>query len=973
MLEINWGDVVNIFHLCTPYFILFGAALIIAVAVSVAVRKKETAKKKLVRAQAGIAFLLATIIAINGICYGPMATIISLATGQGRISDETIDEAEETCEVIANEGIVLLKNEDGFLPLQDTKNLNVFGWASTNPCYGGTGSGALNDLYPRVTLLEGLEHAGFALNQELEDFYIDYRADHPTISPFVQDWTLPEPPVDTYSDELMANAKEFSDTALIVLSRTGAEHADLPTDVTEVDEIWAGSGLFATDYQDNTPEYEDFPEGTTFLEISQSERNMVELVCENFDNVIVIYNGSNAMELGFVNTYDEIKGVVWCAGPGQNGFNSLGNVLNGTVNPSGRTVDTFVADLTAIPSFNNFGRFQYDNMDEFAANSWGDPTSPTFVNYVEGIYVGYKFYETAAAEGLINYDEAVVYPFGYGLSYTDFSQEMGELSVNEDGTVSFEVMVTNTGDVAGKEVVEVYYTPPYTNGGIEKSEVNLVEFAKTGLLEPGESERVTISFALEDMASYDDKGAGCYVLEEGEYRISIRSDSHRIIADQTYELPQTITYDGDNQRSSDLTAAVNQLTDVAGDVEYLSRADGFANYERVTAPPSTYSLSDTYKAAFINTSNYDPAEHNDPNAEMPVTGADNGLELADMRGLAYDDPQWDTLLDQLTVDEMADLVAISGFSIPQAESVNMVSTINCDGPASINNNFTGVGSIGFPSETMLACTWSKEMAYEFGVGIGKMADEMDVSGWYAPAMNIHRNAFGGRNFEYYSEDGVLSGMMATNSILGAKEYGVYAVIKHFALNDQEYNRQWMLCTWCNEQAIREIYLKPFELAVKDGGAGAVMTAYNYVGVTWAGAKAELINNILRGEWGFQGFALTDSFGGHGYMNADQMIRNGGDCCLATYDVGPNYPTDTESATAVSQMRRASKNIMYTVVNSRAYSDANLEAGMRPWQMAGIAIDVVLAAGLIALEVLAVKKYRKRLAENDRKVTTVSGK
>lgn len=959
MLEINWGDVVNIINLCIPYLIAFGVVAVAALITVIAVRKMELPKRKLIRSQAGIAVLLVVVIAVSGICYGPMNTIISLAMGNGTISDETILEAETACEEIADEGVVLLKNEGNMLPLADTNSLNVFGWASTNPCYGGTGSGAISDAYEKVTLLQGLENAGFQINTELVEFYTTYQAEHPTISPFIQDWTLPEPPADTYSETLLNNAKDFSDTAVIVLSRTGAEHADLPTDVTTVEDIWAGSEMFAASYTDNSQEYEDFPAGTTFLELSQSERNMVELVCDNFDNVVVVYNGSNAFELGFANEYEQIKGVVWCAGPGQNGFNSLGNILKGAVNPSGKTSDTFVADLTSTPSFNNFGRYLYDNMEEFAADSWGDPTSPTFVNYVEGIYVGYKFYETAAAEGFLDYEEAVTYPFGFGLSYTSFTQNMGDLSVDAEGNVTFDVTVTNTGDVAGKDVVEVYYTPPYTNGGIEKAEVNLVEFEKTKELAPGESETITVSFTLEDMASYDYSDAGCYVLEEGDYGISIRSDSHTVIEEQTYHLDDTITYDENGKRTTDQVAAVNQLADVAGDVTYLSRADGFANYETATASPATYSMSDEYKTAFINNSNYDPEEHKIENAVMPTTGAKNGLELTDMRGLDYDDPQWESLLDQLTVGEMADLVAISGFSIPAAESVNMVSTINCDGPASINNNFTRVGSIGFPSETMIACTWNKEMAYAFGEGIGKMADEMDVSGWYAPAMNIHRSAFGGRNFEYYSEDGVLSGIMAVNAINGANEYGVYAVIKHFALNDQEYNRQWMLCTWSNEQAIREIYLKPFEMSVKEAEAGAVMSSYNYIGTTYAGAKSELLNNILRDEWGFHGFVLTDAFGNHGYQNGDQIIRNGGDCCLATYDVGTNYPTDTSSATAVSEMRRASKNIMYTVVNSRAYSQDTLNTGMQTWQIVGIIIDVILAAGLIALEIVAIRNYRRR--------------
>ena len=960
MLDINWGDVVNILNTCKPYLIALGVAAVLAIIVLFAVRKKETKKRKLIRSEAGIAFLLVLVIVVNGICFGPMSSIISLAMGNGTIDEETVADSEATCEDIASEGLVLLKNEDNVMPFSDTDKLNVFGWASTNPCYGGTGSGAISDAYEKVTLLQGLENAGFSLNTELSDFYNNYRADHPTISPFVQDWTLPEPPVADYTDEMLENAKEFSDTALVVISRTGAEHADLPKDATKdaIKAIWEGSGRFSSDYQDNSEDYEDFTEGMHFLELSNSERNMLEMVCDNFDKVVVVYNGSNTFELGFVNDYEQIKGAVWCAGPGQNGFNALGKILKGDVNPSGKTTDLFAADFTKAPYYNNIGRFAYDNMTEFTGDSWGDPTTPTFVNYVEGIYVGYRFYETAAEEGLIDYDESVVYPFGYGLSYTEFTQEMGEITA-ADGQISFDVTVTNTGDVAGKDVVEVYYNPPYTNGGIEKSSVNLVEFAKTDVLEPGQSQTLTISFDQEQMASFDSKDAGCYVLEEGDYKISIRSDSHNVIDEQTYTVDKTITYDENNKRSSDEEAAVTRLDDSEGDVEYLSRADGFANYESATAAPENLSLSDEYKDEFLYFGNYKAEEHNNDADEMPTTGADNKIKLSELRGADYDDPKWDELLDELTVDEMKEMVAIGGYSTAAADSVGKTSTIDCDGPASINNNFTGVGSIGFPSATMIANTWNVDLAKAFGEGIGQMADEMGVSGWYAPAMNIHRSAFGGRNFEYYSEDGVLSGKIAASAVQGAAEHGVYSYIKHFALNDQEYNRQSMLCTWSNEQATREIYLKPFEYAVKDGGAGAVMSSYNYIGVTWAGAKDSLLNGILRDEWGFKGFVLTDYCGNFNYMNADQFIRNGGDSALVAYDVGSNYPTDTTSATAVKEMRRAAKNIMYTVVNSRAYDEANLNMGMETWKKIAIVIDVLLAVGLILLEVAAVKRFKKR--------------
>ena len=950
MLAINMDDVINVLNSCKPYLIALGVVLALAIVVTVACMKLKKPVKKLVRKEAWIAFLLAVVVIVNLICFIPMSSMISLAMGNGTITDETSDESTALVQEIAEEGIVLLKN-DGTLPLAADSNLNVFGWASTNPCYGGTGSGALSDAYPTVSLLQGIEDAGFNLNTELSDFYTAYRADRPEVGMWAQDWTLPEPTADSYTDEMMANAKEFSDTAMVVITRVGGEGADLPTDVSKVT------------YTDNSTEYKDFEAGEHYLQLDRTERDMLDLVCSNFDNVIVVYNGANAMELGFINEYSQIKSAIWCPGTGQSGFEALGEIVAGTVNPSGKTSDTFVADLTATPTWNNFGYFKYDNMDEYAYTSNNFKTGeeetalPSFVNYVDGIYVGYRFYETAAAEGLINYDDTVVYPFGYGLSYTTFTQEMGAIS-EDNGTISFDVTVTNTGDVAGKDVVEVYYNPPYTNGGIEKASANLIQFEKTEVLQPGDSQTITVSFDAEDMASYDTYGAGCYVLEAGDYQISINSDSHNVIDSQTYTVASTVTYDESNPRSTDETAAVNEFAYAEGDVTYLSRADGFANYADATAAPASMSMSDEAKATFLNNSNYNPEDYNNDSDEMPTTGAKNGIKLADLRGVDYDDAQWDSLLDELTISDMDTMIAIGGYQTSAASSVGKIMTVDCDGPASINNNFTGIGSVGFPSAVMIASTWNKNLALKFGESIGKMADEMEVSGWYAPAMNTHRSAFAGRNFEYYSEDGVLSGYMATNAILGAEEYGVYAYMKHFALNDQETNRTEMLCTWANEQSIREIYLKPFEMSVKEGGAKAVMSSFNYIGTQWAGGTSALCNTVLRDEWGFRGFVLTDYFGVYGYMDSDMGIRGGTDCMLVAYDTETNHVTDTTSATGVLAMRQACKNIMYTVVNSRAYDPENLTEGLMNWQIMAIVIDVIFAALIIFLEVLAIKGFKK---------------
>lgn len=948
MLAINMDDVIKVVSSIKGYLIALAAVILLAVAVMVGCRKMKKSKKYLIRWQAGLGLVAAAAIIVNLILTGPMYTMVSLATGGGKVSEENVVSATALCEDIADEGIVLLDNQ-GTLPLAKNSKLNVFGWASTNPCYGGTGSGALSDAYPTVTLLEGLKNAGFELNTELSDFYTAYRADRPVVGMWAQDWTLPEPEASQYSDEMMENAKAFSDTAMVVITRVGGEGADLPTDVSQVT-------------YDAGHSYNDFEPGEHYLQLSKTEKDMIDLVCKNFDKVVVVYNGANAMELGWVKDYSQIKSVIWCAGTGQSGFNALGSILCGDVNPSGRTIDTFVYDLTQTPTANNFGNFNYTNMDEFKANSFGADTIPAFVNYVEGIYVGYKFYETAAAEGLIDYDKTVVYPFGRGLSYTTFTQTLNSVT-EADGTITVDVTVTNTGSASGKEVVEVYYNPPYTNGGIEKASANLIGFAKTSELAPGASENVTVTFKAEDMASYDTYGKGCYVLEKGDYVISINADSHTVLDSKVYNVASDIVYDASNKRESDVEVADNKFDFAEGNVTYLSRADGFANYAEATAAPADFELPAQAKATFYNNSNWNPEDFNNADDVAPTTGAKNGLKLKDMVGVDYNDAQWDAFLDQLTVSDMDSLIALGGYQSAAVSSIGKVQAIDCDGPASINNNFTKQGSIGFPSAVMIAATWNTDLAHDFGTSIGKMADDMNVSGWYAPAMNIHRSAFAGRNFEYYSEDGVLSGAMAANAIMGSQEQGVYAFMKHFALNDQETNRTSMLCTWSTEQAIREIYLKPFEKCIKDADCHAVMSAFNYIGTTYAGSCPELLIDVLRGEWGFVGMVLTDYYGVYGYQDADRLIRNGGDFCLVNYDTETNHLTDTTSATALVSARQACKNILYTVANSRAYYEENLTPGMPGWEKLMIGVDVVLFAGLAAVELLVVKKgYAKRKEE-----------
>lgn len=975
-IQVAWEDVFSVVNMIIPELVVLGIALAALIAAFVVTRKKT--HKRFIRIQSLIAFALMVCIMVNVICLGSLRNTLSIAFADvGKISEKTAANSRAVVEEIANEGIILLKNEENALPLSGITNINVFGWASTGPIYGGTGSGAV-DASTATDLLTGLRNAGFVLNDELENFYEAYRAERGAIGiNNGQDWTLPEPTADSYTEEMLNNAKAHSDVAVLVLGRVGGEGADLPKDMGAVldgtynadrDVIANGSYNQGTKYTNalyrNNGDYDDFGPGSHYLELSRTEKDLVELVTANFDKVIVVYNGANTLEMGWVDEYEQIKSLVVCPGVGATGFNALGSILRGTVNPSGKTTDTWVYDLTATPYYNNIGHFAYDNTEAVssAAKAWWERADGivSFVNYVEGIYVGYRFYETAAVEGLIDYEATVQYPFGYGLSYTDFTQEMGDLKMSGD-TISVDVTVTNNGTVAGKDVVELYVNPPYTNGGIEKSAVNLIAFDKTKELQPGESETLTLSFTVQDLASYDDQGRGCYVVEKGRYEISLRTDSHNVVDSRIYRVSSNIVYDASNPRQGDLVTAVNQFDFARGNVTYLSRADGFANYDQATAAPVDFSLGKEYEV--FGNGTYNVYDYNNPDDVMPTTGAKNGLTLYDLRGKSYDDPLWEDLLDQLTVSDMVQMIGFGGYGSPAVSSVGKLEALDADGPAGISarvGDSTSAG-LGYPSEIVIASTWNTDVAKLAAMGLGAEARDLLVDGWYAPSMNMHRSAFAGRNFEYYSEDPILSAEMAKAECEGVYEYDLYPFIKHFAFNEQEINRNALLCTWGTEQSFREIYLKPFEDCIKSAGENpiTVMSAFNYVGTEWAGSCPELLNNVLREEWGHKGMVLTDYFGNYGYMDADRAIRGGSDMMLATAG-NDAILTDQKSATSVLAMRQASKNIMYTMVNSYTYNNYNPNE-IAGWVVTIYIVDAIVLLGLAAAEILLLKNRKKLTA------------
>ena len=986
-VEVAWEDVVSVLNLIRGHIGVLAILLaaMVAAIVFAAVKLKKPLKG-FVQWQSVIAFVALAAFVVNTMLTGPLYNTLSVVLSEaGELSAESIAESRRVVEEVTNEGIILTKNTDGYLPIAP-QNVNVFGWASTNPIYGGTGSGTV-DPSTAVGILQGLENAGFAYNTELAEKYVTYRDDRPVISiNNGQDWSLPEPPADTYSQELLDGAKAFSDTAIIVIARSGGEGADLPHDMGKVldgtfnaelanghgaiehGSYWAGNKYTNALYTPNSDAYADFEYGQTYLELSRTERDLVDLVTSNFDDVIVVYNGANTLEMGWVEEYPQIKGVLLCAGAGATGFNALGNIISGAANPSGKTVDTWVYDLTAAPWYNNIGHFNYTDPEalaiaERAKAVWERADGfVTFVNYVEGIYTGYRFYETAAVEAEQNgfdfdYGATVQYPFGYGMSYTTFGQAITDFDVSGD-TVTVEVTVANTGDAAGKDVVELYYTPPYVNGGVEKSTVNLVAFDKTGLLAPGASETLTLTFDLEDMASYDAHGRGAWVLEAGDYEISLRSDAHTVIATETVTVDNDVIYDASNPHNGDITAAENRFDFAEGAVNYLSRADGFANYAAATAAPTDFTL----RATVYANGSYNPAEHNDASDEMPVTGARNGLQLVDLRGASYDDPRWETLLDEVTIPEMVDLIAYGGHQTAGVNSVGKIRTMDTDGPAGVNSSTLGFFGTGFCSEILIAQTWNVDLAYEASAAMAKEFRDFGVVGWYAPSMNLHRFAFGGRNFEYYSEDGFLSAAMGVAEVAASVDNGMYPYIKHFALNEQETNRNGILNTWILEQSMRENYLKPFEECVKYAPSGkiAIMSSYNYIGNQWSGACYALQTEVLRGEWGFEGFVLSDYFGNYGYMDADRAIRGGTDVMLGTAG-NEAILTDQTSATSVKAMRQATKNVFFTTVNSEAFAD--LASGQTPgWLRTTHTADAVLAVALIACEVLLARWYLRKKKE-----------
>lgn len=897
-------------------------------------------------------------------------------------SEEFAQASTELAGLIQEEGMVLLKNDNNCLPLGENQRVSLFSESSVDLIYGGTGSGAI-DTSTVPTLKEAFESIGYTVNPTLWDFYLgnheQYTRTIPSNLPNVDHaYFVNECPISEYPQEVTDSYSEYNDAAIVVISRSGGEGLDLITDSSA-------------------------PDGN-YLELTQEELDLLDMLQNNdtFDKIVVLLNVCNPLELGFLNDYPKIQACLWIGNLGQCGIESMVKAFNGEVNPSGRLVDTYAYDAFSAPAMQNFGESNvFLNGDEVPALSglYGDEPGNIYVTYAEGIYVGYKYYETRYEDvvlgqgnaGNFNYAAEVAYPFGYGLSYTTFSYSNYRVVENADSFTAT-VDVTNTGSVAGKDVVQIYMQSPYTDydraNGVEKASVQLVGFDKTEELAPGATETVTIEIDKSLMKAYDANGAKTYIVDAGDYYFAFGTNAHdalnNILAAKGMTVDNGMTADGNaaftyryTQASLDTTtyatsetgyAITNRFDDadlgyyegsVDGGMTYLSRSDWTGTFPQQVLVTATPQMIEEMTKTGID---------EDLNAVMPTTGAENGLSLISMRGLDYDDPQWEPLLDQVTVDEMYNLVRVGGYGTAAVESVGKPATTDRDGPQGISGTIgttsgIGVSSVSYSGEIVMASSWNRDLLRRIGEMVGEAGLQMNVIGWYAPAMNIHRTPFSGRNFEYYSEDSFLSGALAAEEVSGAQSKGVFCYVKHFALNDQDAHR-YGLSTYANEQAIREIYLYPFEQAIVEGGATAVMTSYNRIGTRWSAANYNLLTEVLRNEWGFHGTVLTD-WASMDYMDLGIGLQAGNNQWLNTNNDLYTVSGYKDNATLVTALREATHNILYTAVNSAAMNgiDANtrIEKIIPAWQYWLLALDVVVLLGAAAGIYGIVRRCRKNKA------------
>lgn len=939
----------------------------------------------------GVTGLLTLTVSI--VMFGPLNNTIDKFVFPGKVIVDKNSQIEQDktpqqiADQIEEEGAVLLKN-DNLLPLspEDLRAVNVFGWSSTQWIPGGSGSGRVvsskTNMNAKIGLLDALTDAGYKPNTELTSFYSKYCKERPFFnagtlhSDSYQFNRLVEPKMSEYNNTLLNNAKQYSDTAIVTLGRVSGESNDAPK----------------VQYKGNKDSKTIDDNNRTYLEISTEEEELLKYVGANYENVIVILNTTNTMELGFLKTIPGLDACLLVGGTGVESAKVIPEILDGTITPSGKLADTYAYDLQTAASYANSGlegEGQYTNgkgLYPYDGTKCGNYSSDreydrlSYIDYCEDIYIGYKWYETADTDGYwddVNnqygrgYDGVVQFPFGYGLSYTSFDWELESgttISYSNQEEIEYEVKVkvTNTGEMDGKDVVQLYYEPPYTTGGIEKSSANLLAFAKTKILEPNESETLTLTFTNEDMLSYDcydknnDNHKG-YELEKGEYNIKIQTDSHSLKDMKnntlTMNVKSTEHFDKDLSSGNDVN---NKFTgsdamdgtsidgsDTNSNITYLSRADFKATFPKQLK--ANRELTENGKKYNLYTSELANSEINENDKDI-VTGEKNNLkifendsltDLAKKLGKDFNDPDWETLLNEMSIDEMKNLT-LHGYDGTRAiPSIGKPELRDLDGPNQIGSFNVDTIGIGYPNSTTLAQTFNKQLATEFGNSIGNEARNLGIDGWYGPGMNTHRSPFGGRNYEYYSEDAKLSADMAQYVITGSNKAGTYCYLKHIALYDQDSMRDG-LYTFTTEQAFREIYLRPFKAAIENGHAQGVMTSYNRIGTVWAGGSKALLTGILRDEWGFNGCILTDYADHHQYMNLDHALRAGGDLFMDGWNNNGTFLFETNSNTFKQKLRQASKHIIYSWI---AQTPNKAKISKSPWRTVLGVIDGVIAVGI----------------------------
>ena len=971
-------------------------------------------------------FLLVANILLSGPFNSIICTVLSDRGSLELISDEgsrfELDEGitdkasakengNKTNINIVREGITLLKNNNNALPLAKGAKVTIFGKNSSDVAIGGSGSGGASK-EGMIDFFTALQTAGFSYNPTLKAFYDDNSrsgegrdANNSDLDSGktleLSESYVGETPIENYTQDLWDSCANYKDAALIVITRIGGEGADTPRN--ETDHV---------------------------LKLRPAEKALVdEVKTKGFGKVIILLNTPVAMELGDVQKDNGVDAILWFGYDGTAGLTALGEVLKGETNdgikfsPSGKTVDIYPADFTKDPTWNNFGgnigvvskvvssKTMSVSGDCYYTDTRRGPVDSQlyFADYEEGIFYGYRYYETAAAENYINYDEAVVYPFGYGLSYTNFSWTLKNKSaipttLEKDTKMTFEVEVENTGSYPGRDTVEIYVTPHYNRGGLDKSAKVLVGFDKTEILQPGAKETLKITIdSPYSYASYDYlgiTGQKGYVVEAGnDYVFTISTDSHNAKnmenATITASIAADIRYDKDPSTGKDVKNLYtdNENVDYNCDTQLgsvMHRNDFAGTWPQTRTNDEKRIGADQVKDNWhitedwiAHVGDYTPNPNNPINiTEMPVTGAENGIVFSDLVLLDYNDPKWDAFIDQLTVAEMEALVNKGAFETTAITRLSVPPTDNTDGPVGWVNFMdpkTFQGTCSYCCEVVIASTWNIDRVYDMGRAVGnegligttQQERNKPYTGWYAPGINIHRSPFGGRNFEYYSEDPLLSGVYAAALSKGTWSKGCYTEIKHFAVNETETHRNGLI-TWLTEQSLREVYLKGFEIAVK-GGIGdtnsheyfgeekdvkpvSLMTSFNRIGTKWTGGDYRLCTTILREEWGFQGFVICD-FNTCSHMVEKDMFYAGNDLNLESAGVMVWKP-DANNPNDVQILKTCSKNILYVVANSNAVR-GQFRVHLPKWQVGMYIGTGVIGAGLIAWGVIVFIRFSKK--------------